>query len=133
MAKKTVADIEVKGKKVLMRCDFNVPLDDKGNITSDDRIVKAMPDRGVSSAGWATVLSHRQARGRKRRSIRWRWWRGCPSYWGEGHFLAPARAKAKGLKNATACFLKTFDFTGRGDKTKRQKIMHSSQAKPESC
>lgn len=43
MAKKTVADIEVKGKKVLMRCDFNVPLDDKGNITSDDRIVKAMP------------------------------------------------------------------------------------------
>jgi len=30
MAKKTVADIDVKGKKVLMRCDFNVPLDDEG-------------------------------------------------------------------------------------------------------
>ena len=43
MAKKTVADIDVKGKKVLMRCDFNVPLDDNCNITSDDRIVKAMP------------------------------------------------------------------------------------------
>jgi 3-phosphoglycerate kinase len=28
MAKKTVADINVKGKKVLMRCDFNVPLDE---------------------------------------------------------------------------------------------------------
>ena len=40
MAKKTVADIDVKGKKVLMRCDFNVPLDDDCNITSDDRIVK---------------------------------------------------------------------------------------------
>ena len=32
MAKKTVADIDVKGKKVLMRCDFNVPLDENGNI-----------------------------------------------------------------------------------------------------
>ena len=43
MAKKTVADIDVKGKKVLMRCDFNVPLDENQNITSDDRIVKALP------------------------------------------------------------------------------------------
>jgi len=43
MAKKTVADIDVKGKKVLMRCDFNVPLDENSNITSDDRIVKALP------------------------------------------------------------------------------------------
>ena len=43
MAKKTVADIDVRGKKVLMRCDFNVPLDEDCNITSDDRIVKALP------------------------------------------------------------------------------------------
>ena len=43
MAKKTVADIDVKGRKVLMRCDFNVPLDDQCKITSDDRIVKALP------------------------------------------------------------------------------------------
>ena len=43
MAKKTVADINVNGKKVLMRCDFNVPLDDDCNITSDDRIIKALP------------------------------------------------------------------------------------------
>jgi len=43
MAKKTVADIDVKGKKVLMRCDFNVPLDDEGKITDDERIVKALP------------------------------------------------------------------------------------------
>ena len=43
MAKKTVADVNFKGKKVLMRCDFNVPLDDKGNITSDERIVQALP------------------------------------------------------------------------------------------
>jgi phosphoglycerate kinase len=43
MAKKTVADINVQGKKVLMRCDFNVPLDDNCNITSDTRIVAALP------------------------------------------------------------------------------------------
>jgi 3-phosphoglycerate kinase len=43
MAKKTVADIDVQGKKVLMRCDFNVPLDEDCNITSDDRIIKALP------------------------------------------------------------------------------------------
>jgi phosphoglycerate kinase len=43
MAKKTIADVDVRGKKVLMRCDFNVPLDEEGRITSDDRIVKALP------------------------------------------------------------------------------------------
>ena len=43
MAKKTVADIRVQGKKVLMRVDFNVPLDKSCNITSDARIVKALP------------------------------------------------------------------------------------------
>ena len=42
--KKTVRDINVKGKKVLLRCDFNVPQDKKtGAITSDKRIVAALP------------------------------------------------------------------------------------------
>ncbi len=57
MAKKTVADINVKGKKVLMRCDFNVPLDDNCNITSDDRIVKALPTiKHVLDKGGALIL-----------------------------------------------------------------------------
>ncbi len=42
--KKTVADVDVTGKKVLLRCDFNVPQDKKtGAITSDKRIVAALP------------------------------------------------------------------------------------------
>jgi 3-phosphoglycerate kinase len=60
MAKKTVADIDVKGKKVLMRCDFNVPLDDKCNITSDDRIVKALPTikKILDGSGALILMSH---------------------------------------------------------------------------
>jgi 3-phosphoglycerate kinase len=57
VAKKTVADINVKGKKVLMRCDFNVPLDEDCNITSDDRIVKALPTiKHVLDGGGSLIL-----------------------------------------------------------------------------
>lgn len=41
--KKTIEDINVKDKKVFVRCDFNVPLDENQNITDDTRIVKALP------------------------------------------------------------------------------------------
>ncbi len=43
MNKKTVRDIDLKNKKVLVRCDFNVPLDEEGNITDNRRIVGALP------------------------------------------------------------------------------------------
>jgi len=60
MTKKTVADIDVKGKNVLMRCDFNVPLDEDCNITSDDRIVKALPTikKILASGGALILMSH---------------------------------------------------------------------------
>ena len=43
MNKKTVKDIDLKGKKVFVRCDFNVPMDEKQNITDNTRIVAALP------------------------------------------------------------------------------------------
>jgi triosephosphate isomerase len=41
--KKTIEDVDVKSKRVLVRMDFNVPQDEKGNITDDKRIVAALP------------------------------------------------------------------------------------------
>lgn len=43
MAIKTVKDIDVRGKRVIVRCDFNVPLDENQNITDDKRIVESLP------------------------------------------------------------------------------------------
>ena len=43
MSKKTVKDIDLRGKKVFVRCDFNVPMDENQNITDNRRIVAALP------------------------------------------------------------------------------------------
>src|ERR1700689_3786226 len=56
MSKKTVADVDVKGKRVLMRVDFNVPLDGS-KITDDRRIVQAIPTiRSVLDRGGRLIL-----------------------------------------------------------------------------
>lgn len=41
--KKTIEDIDINGKKILVRCDFNVPQDENGRITNDKRIVASLP------------------------------------------------------------------------------------------
>ncbi len=57
--KKTVDDIVVKGKKVLVRCDFNVPLKN-GVITDENRIVKALPTikKLIADGGKVILCSH---------------------------------------------------------------------------
>lgn len=57
MAKANIADIDVQGKKVLMRVDFNVPLDEDCNITDDRRIQMALPSiQSVTERGGSVIL-----------------------------------------------------------------------------
>jgi phosphoglycerate kinase len=60
MAKLTVDDLQLKGKTVLMRVDFNVPLDEAGNITDDLRIKAALPtiQKIIGDGGKAVLCSH---------------------------------------------------------------------------
>ena len=57
MAKKSIADVNVAGKTVLMRVDFNVPLDDNGNVTDDRRVRMAVPSiKSVIDRGGKLIL-----------------------------------------------------------------------------
>jgi len=60
MAKKTIADLDVKGKRVLMRVDFNVPQDEAGRITDDRRIRMALPSiqHVLDGGGRLILMSH---------------------------------------------------------------------------
>eukprot|EP00928_Gymnodinium_smaydae_P029264 TRINITY_DN2208_c0_g1_i2.p1 TRINITY_DN2208_c0_g1~~TRINITY_DN2208_c0_g1_i2.p1 ORF type:complete len:448 (-),score=139.40 TRINITY_DN2208_c0_g1_i2:159-1448(-) len=61
LAKKSIEDIDLSGKRVVMRVDFNVPMDKAGNITNNQRIVGALPtiqfalDKGAKSV---VLMSH---------------------------------------------------------------------------
>lgn len=58
--KKTVKDIDIKGKKIVARFDFNVPLDENGEITDDTRIVAALPTIKyiLENGGSLIAMSH---------------------------------------------------------------------------
>ncbi|MEE2781181.1 MAG: phosphoglycerate kinase [Planctomycetota bacterium] len=60
MAKQTIADIPLTGKTVLVRVDFNVPLDESQRITDDRRIRMALPtiEKILSGGGRAVLMSH---------------------------------------------------------------------------
>lgn len=60
MNKKSIKDIDIKGKRVLMRVDFNVPQDEKLNITDDIRIVSAVPTikYAINKGAKVILMSH---------------------------------------------------------------------------
>ncbi len=60
MKKKTIDDLPLKGRRILVRVDFNVPLDDKQNITDDTRVVESLPTikKILNEGGRALLMSH---------------------------------------------------------------------------
>ncbi|NUN08895.1 MAG: phosphoglycerate kinase [Ignavibacteriaceae bacterium] len=60
MNKKTIDNIDLKGKRVLVRVDFNVPLDENFNVTDDKRIVESLPTikKIMADGGKAILMSH---------------------------------------------------------------------------
>ncbi|MBV9864469.1 MAG: phosphoglycerate kinase [Abitibacteriaceae bacterium] len=56
MNKKTIEDIDLRGKRVLMRVDYNVPLDENGNITDDARIRETLPTIAYIQSQEATLI-----------------------------------------------------------------------------
>ena len=60
MMVKTLRDFSFQGKRVLLRCDLNVPLDDRGNITDDFRIKEVIPtiEYLLSHGAKVVLMSH---------------------------------------------------------------------------
>ena len=71
MAILRVDEIELKGKRVFIRVDFNVPQDEKNNITDDTRILLSLPTvRFVSEAGGKVILASHLGRPKGKRDLK---------------------------------------------------------------
>ena len=78
MPKKTIRDIKLKGRKVLVRCDFNVPLNGDRQITDDTRIVGAIPTIKYLSKKvalkWCSAVTLEDPVGKRMKSFLLMWW-----------------------------------------------------------
>lgn len=128
MAKKSIADVNVTGKAVLMRVDFNVPLDDALQITDDRRITEALPSiKSVLDRGGRVVLMSHLGRPEGKDPAadakfslkpvvsRLQSLLGCPVHFASDTVGPDAKAKAAALKNGEVLLLENVRFN-KGEK-----------------
>jgi len=128
MAKKTIADVDVSGKSVLMRCDFNVPLDDTQQITDDRRITEALPSiKSVLDRGGRVILMSHLGRPEGKDPVedakyslkpvatRLHELLGCPVHFASDTVGDDAKAKSAALKNGEVLLLENVRFN-KGEK-----------------
>ena len=127
MAKMTVDDIKVSGKKVLVRCDFNVPMKD-GKITNDKRIRAALPTiQYLLDDGAALIVCSHLGKPKKdpdaktnltlkRVAVRFAELLGKPVEFAEDTIGPDAKAKAAALKPGQVLLLENTRFDPREEK-----------------
>ena len=128
MAKQTIADVQVAGKAVLMRCDFNVPLDDAQHITDDRRITEALPSiKSVLDRGGRVILMSHLGRPEGKDpaadakyslapvAIRLKELLGCPVHFAADTIGDEAKSKSAALKNSEVLLLENVRFN-KGEK-----------------
>ena len=128
MAKKTIADVNVSGQAVLMRCDFNVPLDDRQQITDDRRITEALPSiKSVLDRGGRVVLMSHLGRPEGKDpaedakyslspvATRLKELLGCPVHFASDTVGSDATSKSAALKNGEVLLLENVRFN-KGEK-----------------
>jgi phosphoglycerate kinase len=128
MAKKTIADVNVSGLAVLMRCDFNVPLDDRQQITDDRRITEALPSiKSVLDRGGRVILMSHLGRPEGKDpaadaiyslgpvATRLKELLGCPVHFSSDTVGDDARSKSAALKNGEVLLLENVRFN-KGEK-----------------
>jgi phosphoglycerate kinase len=121
MAKKSISDVDCRGKIVLMRVDFNVPQDDSGAITDDRRIRMAIPsiESVISRGGKLVLMSHLgRPKGKgpepeftlRPTAVRLGEILGKPVHFAEDTVGPDAEAKVKGLKDGEVLVLENVRF-----------------------